>query len=197
MISQRWVAFGCLCFLGCGQSSMPQPTGGNGSSPAKNGGGAALTYFKFATDVVRQRVPAIDEALFVQDEVVLNESQAALHIALEDMGLDSQAAYEAIPWVYIQVRSDTQSLPSDAPLSRELLVARTAGMGIVTVRTVPEAASILIDGIQYSLLTNTEVPIDPGEHQVVLAKGGYKKLTDTVTVVKGKRTPFVRTLDPE
>ncbi len=60
------------------------------------------------------------------------------------------------------------------------------GMGNLQVKTKPKGASVKVNGEEAPKTTPFKVPIDPGTYNVSISLDGYKTLTQTVTVEKGK-----------
>ena len=60
------------------------------------------------------------------------------------------------------------------------------GKGLVHIRTVPDGASIMIDGKVAPRKTNARWPADPGVYSIVLQLDGYKTVHRNIRVQKGK-----------
>jgi predicted Ser/Thr protein kinase len=60
------------------------------------------------------------------------------------------------------------------------------GKGLVHIRTVPEGASITVDGQTAPKKTNARWPADPGVYSIVLQMDGYKSIHRNIRVQKGK-----------
>ena len=60
------------------------------------------------------------------------------------------------------------------------------GKGLVHIRTIPEGATIVVDGKAAPKKTNARWPADPGVYSIVLQLSGYKQVHRNVRVQKGK-----------
>jgi len=60
------------------------------------------------------------------------------------------------------------------------------GKGLVHIRTVPEGATIVVDGKAAPKKTNARWPADPGVYSVILQMDGYKSVHRNIRVQKGK-----------
>jgi hypothetical protein len=61
-----------------------------------------------------------------------------------------------------------------------------AGKGLVHIRTVPEGATIVVNGRIGPLRTNARWPAPPGVYSIELQKVGYKPVHRNVQVQQGK-----------
>jgi hypothetical protein len=73
-------------------------------------------------------------------------------------------------------------------LLRRLLGTDTIpeGKGLVHIRTIPEGATIVVDGKAAPKKTNARWPADPGVYSIVLQLSGYKPVHRNIRVQKGK-----------
>jgi serine/threonine-protein kinase len=60
------------------------------------------------------------------------------------------------------------------------------GKGLVHIRTIPEGATIVVDGKDAPKKTNARWPADPGVYSIVLQLSGYKTVHRNIRVQKGK-----------
>ena len=60
------------------------------------------------------------------------------------------------------------------------------GKGLVHIRTVPEGASIVVDGKVAPKKSNARWPADPGVYSIVLQMDGYKPIHRNIRVQQGK-----------
>jgi hypothetical protein len=60
------------------------------------------------------------------------------------------------------------------------------GKGLVHIRTVPEGATIIVDGHVAPKKTNAKWPADPGVYSIDLQMPGYKTVHRNIQVVQGK-----------
>jgi hypothetical protein len=60
------------------------------------------------------------------------------------------------------------------------------GKGLVHIRTVPEGATIIVDGRVASRKTNAKFQADPGVYSVDLQMDGYRPVHKNIQVVQGK-----------
>jgi hypothetical protein len=60
------------------------------------------------------------------------------------------------------------------------------GKGLVHIRTIPEGATIVVDGKAAPKKTNARWPADPGVYSIVLQLSGYKPVHRNIRVQKGK-----------
>ena len=63
-----------------------------------------------------------------------------------------------------------------------------AGKALLTIRTVPEGATIVVHDRLSSEKTNVRMLVDPGTYEIVLKLDGYKPATRTVVVAGGKQS---------
>ena len=61
-----------------------------------------------------------------------------------------------------------------------------AGMGAVNLKTNPKGATILMNGFSAPKTTPYKLALDPGTYQITLKLDGYKPVTKSVTIEKGK-----------
>ena len=61
-----------------------------------------------------------------------------------------------------------------------------AGMGAVNLKTNPKGATILMNGFSAPKTTPYKLALDPGTYQITLKLDGYKPVTQSVTIEKGK-----------
>jgi serine/threonine-protein kinase len=61
-----------------------------------------------------------------------------------------------------------------------------AGMGAVNLKTNPKGATILMNGYSAPKTTPYKLALDPGNYTITLKLDGYKPVTKTVTIEKGK-----------
>src|SRR5262249_49884554 len=60
------------------------------------------------------------------------------------------------------------------------------GKGLVHIRTVPEGATIVIDGRVAPKKSNAKWPADPGIYSIVLQLDGYRSIRRNIRVEQGK-----------
>ncbi len=71
------------------------------------------------------------------------------------------------------------------------------GKGLVHIRTVPEGATIIIDGRVAPKKTNARWPADPGVYSIDLQMPGYKTIHRNILVKQGKITPIDEILEQQ
>jgi predicted Ser/Thr protein kinase len=71
------------------------------------------------------------------------------------------------------------------------------GKGLVHIRTVPEGATIIIDGRVAPKKTNARWPADPGVYSIDLQMPGYKTIHRNIQVKQGKITPLDEFLEKQ
>jgi len=69
------------------------------------------------------------------------------------------------------------------------------GKGLVHIRTVPDGATIIIDGRVAPKKTNAKWPADPGVYSIVLQLDGYRSVRRNIRVVQGKIYPIDEILE--
>ncbi|PYP91881.1 MAG: hypothetical protein DMG65_06160 [Candidatus Angelobacter sp. Gp1-AA117] len=70
-----------------------------------------------------------------------------------------------------------------------------AGKGLLSIRTQPEGATIVIRDQVLSEKTNARLLVDPGTYDVILKMDGYKPLLRTINVARGKQGYIDDTLE--
>jgi predicted Ser/Thr protein kinase len=71
------------------------------------------------------------------------------------------------------------------------------GKGLVHIRTVPEGATIIIDGRVAPKKTNAKWPADPGVYSIILQMDGYRSVRRNIKVVEGKIYPIDEILEKQ
>jgi hypothetical protein len=71
------------------------------------------------------------------------------------------------------------------------------GKGLVHIRTVPEGATIIIDGRVAPKKTNARWPAEPGVYSIDLQMPGYKTIHRNIQVKQGKITPLDEILEKQ
>ena len=71
------------------------------------------------------------------------------------------------------------------------------GKGLVHIRTVPEGATIIVDGRVAPKKSNAKWPAVPGVYSIVLQMDGYKPVRRNVKVEEGKITPIDEFLEKQ
>ena len=71
------------------------------------------------------------------------------------------------------------------------------GKGLVHVRTVPDGATIIINGQVAAQKTNTRWPADPGIYSIILQLDGYKPVHKNIQVERGKIKPIDEILEKQ
>jgi hypothetical protein len=71
------------------------------------------------------------------------------------------------------------------------------GKGLVHIHTVPEGATIQVDGRMAPRKTNVAWPVDPGTYEILLTLDGYKPVRRSVRVQRGKESSVDEILEKQ
>jgi len=77
-----------------------------------------------------------------------------------------------------------------------IVLAVFAAVGWVWVRSTPQGARILVDGMDTGLRTPARLELKPGEHRVLLALAGFALGSRIVLVRGGETMQFTEGLQP-
>jgi predicted Ser/Thr protein kinase len=98
--------------------------------------------------------------------------------------------------VMLSLNQQAEKGPSQNILNRFLgSDAIPDGKGLVHIRTVPEGATIIIDGRVAPKKTNSKWPANPGVYSIDLQMPGYKTIHRNIQVKQGKITPLDEILE--
>ena len=114
----------------------------------------------------------------------------------KDASTDASQAVSFSP-VLLSSNQTSESGPSPNFLRRFMGTdSIPLGKGLVHIRTVPEGATILIDGRVAPKKSNARWPADPGIYSIELKMSGYKPVHRNIRVEEGKIVPLDEILEP-
>lgn len=100
--------------------------------------------------------------------------------------------------ILLSLNQQTEKGPSANFLNRFLgSDAIPEGKGLVHIRTVPEGATIIVNGRVASKKTNAKWPADPGVYSIDLQLDGYKPVHRNIQVQQGKIRPVDEILEKQ
>ncbi len=101
--------------------------------------------------------------------------------------------------VMLSANQRTEDGPSSNNFFKKMIGADTVpdGKGLVHVRTVPEGATIIVDGKTAPKHSNARWPAEPGIYTIILQMDGYKTVHRNVRVQLGKITPLDEILEKQ
>jgi serine/threonine-protein kinase len=100
--------------------------------------------------------------------------------------------------VLLSENQSSEKGPSPSFFSRFLGTdAIPDGKGLVHIRTVPEGATIIVDGRVAPKKTNARWPAEPGIHSIELQLEGYKSIHRNIRVVQGQISPIDEILEKQ